>query len=109
MKKIQKNDLRLDKEVISSLTSNDLGSVKGGLDWNTVAANTCNNCKTKNEPACVVTNFTKLNCKDTQKECDPDVTSWQVCYTAGCSNNFTCTCQTRNCNTDLGCVEVGVK
>lgn len=32
MKKISKNDLKLDKEVISSLSENELSSVKGGVD-----------------------------------------------------------------------------
>lgn len=30
MKKIKKNDLRLDKEVISSLSENELSNIKGG-------------------------------------------------------------------------------
>ena len=38
MKKIQKNDLRLEKEVISALTETDLRSVKGGVE---VLTNSC--------------------------------------------------------------------
>lgn len=34
MKKIKKNDLRLDKEVISSLSGNELNSIKGGYNSN---------------------------------------------------------------------------
>ena len=32
MKKIKKTDLRLEKEVITALTSNDLGYVRGGVN-----------------------------------------------------------------------------
>ena len=45
MKKINKNDLRLDKEVISSLSENELSSVRGG-------ENTIIPQDTFKEPAC---------------------------------------------------------
>lgn len=38
MKKVSKNDLRLEKEVISALTETDLGNVKGGVE---VPTNSC--------------------------------------------------------------------
>lgn len=48
MKKIQKNDLRIEKEVITALTSDDQSGLKGGAASQTIClqTNTClNTCR----------------------------------------------------------------
>lgn len=43
MKQLKKNDLKLEKEVITSLSENDLLQVKGGFDPYTLACGATHN------------------------------------------------------------------
>ena len=60
MKKIQKTDLRLEKEVISRLSQDDLNVVKGGTNAQTVYIENCSPnltdpyCKTVNQTTCAI-------------------------------------------------------
>lgn len=79
MKKFRKSELRLEKEVITALTDNELGNVKGGLEIISTVKTEC----------LVVTN---LNCiplsrKLTECACDSRV---NVCITQTEYNSCRC-------------------
>lgn len=64
MKKINKNDLRLDKEVISSLSGSELANINGGVNPTTIVIpSRTPTCKTMGaEMECIVSYDGRLSC-----------------------------------------------
>lgn len=74
MKKIKKNDLRLDKEVISSLGENELENLKGGINYSDIA----NSCK--QTQCCPSVACSGAACTELSRGCQATA----VCYTQYC-------------------------
>ena len=101
MKKIKKLDLRLEKEVISSLTTNDLSEMKGGKSNGgdfcapdlTYFELLCKSVTCYNDTVYSIRNYTCVNCPTTpncistlENKCEPLKTYAQNCKTIYANN-----------------------
>lgn len=80
MKKIKKSDLRLEKEVISALTENDLESMRGGTN-------------TKDSNVCIEFVSDKNSCMKTK------------CYQTECCASFAIPGEANPCQTNQNCLQ----